>query len=339
MESIQRDARFDNFKGLLIFLVVFGHFIQEIYGFKDENEYIRIVYSFIYLFHMPAFVFISGYFTKRNDERVFEKVLKQQIIPLGIFQVLYEIFNKLIFHGFTGATYLFAPYWMLWYLLSLASWRILFQLMNNLRFDFFISIVLALSVGFVRTLGEPLSISRTIVFFPVFILGNRCRENKFLKRLLYSCPPHMQMLKKLVAIVCLVIAFFYAITMNIPVCSYYNMLSYKELGFSLQKGLIFRFVNLILAVLCIIAILSLIPSKNSFVSVIGRNSMIPFLLHGFLLKLLVIRRFSVYSNLYFVFIWGIGFSFLVVYLCGRDKISALYNRTLDKLCSLLIKEN
>ena len=48
-----------------------------------------------------------------------------------------------------------------------------------------------------------------------------------------------------------------------------------------------------------------IPSKNSYIAVIGRNSMIPFIAHGFLLKLLMIRRISIYS--YFVFIGGLVF--------------------------------
>ena len=46
-----------------------------------------------------------------------------------------------------------------------------------------------------------------------------------------------------------------------------------------------------------------IPSKNSYIAVIGRNSMIPFIAHGFLLKLLMIRRISIYS----VFIGGLVF--------------------------------
>ena len=341
MENFQRNIRFDNFKGLLIFLVVFGHFIEGVYAFRDNNEYIRVVYSFIYLFHMPAFVFISGYFSKKNDTIIFEKVLKNQIIPLCIFQFFYEIFNKLFFHSFTGATLCLSPYWLLWYFLSLASWKLLFQLLYKIRFFFLVSIIFALGAGMVNSLGESLSISRTIVFFPFFILGNICSEKNYFKHdgKDTACFISSLWLLKFLSVCVLIITFLYVSKMNIPRQIYYNMCSYEACGIPWKKGIVLRFVNLILSTFCIFSILILIPKKNSLVSIIGRNSLIPFIMHGFLLRLLVIRPISIYSNLYFVFIGGAVFSFLVVYLCGTDQLSALYDKELDKVCSILIKEN
>lgn len=49
----------DIFKGVLIFLVVLGHFLLPI---KDgEYMFITKIFFFIYSFHMPAFIFVSGY--------------------------------------------------------------------------------------------------------------------------------------------------------------------------------------------------------------------------------------------------------------------------------------
>ena len=60
-------------------MVVFGHFIE---NFQDiwNSGYTRVAWQFIYLFHMPGFAFISGYFSKKKDTRIFEKVLEKQII-------------------------------------------------------------------------------------------------------------------------------------------------------------------------------------------------------------------------------------------------------------------
>lgn len=112
-----RNYLFDNFKGILIFLVVFGHFIE---NFQDiwNSGYTRVVWQFIYLFHMPGFAFVSDHFSKKNDQRIFEKVLAKQMIPLVTFQFAYEIFNKILFHIFTGATFSLTSYWTLWYLLN-----------------------------------------------------------------------------------------------------------------------------------------------------------------------------------------------------------------------------
>lgn len=59
----ERDYLFDNIKGLLIFLVVFGHLIS--YSSFKKIHSIDFIYLSIYIFHMPIFVFISGYFSKK----------------------------------------------------------------------------------------------------------------------------------------------------------------------------------------------------------------------------------------------------------------------------------
>ena len=44
-----RDYLFDNMRGVLIFLVVFGHMLTSM---KDQYSAIKIIYVFIYFFHM-----------------------------------------------------------------------------------------------------------------------------------------------------------------------------------------------------------------------------------------------------------------------------------------------
>lgn len=68
----ERNYLFDNLKFLLIVLVVFGHSLEEISLAQDY----AIIRAWIYSFHMPAFVFISGYFSKVYDgAKVREKQL------------------------------------------------------------------------------------------------------------------------------------------------------------------------------------------------------------------------------------------------------------------------
>ena len=56
----ERDYFFDNLKAVLIFLVVLGHFLLPIHG----ESVLVVVKRLIYVFHMPLFVFVSGYFAK-----------------------------------------------------------------------------------------------------------------------------------------------------------------------------------------------------------------------------------------------------------------------------------
>ena len=63
----ERDYWLDNVKGILIILVVVAHCIGAIFY---NSLVIRQIYYFINLFHMPAFIMISGYFAKRKiDEK------------------------------------------------------------------------------------------------------------------------------------------------------------------------------------------------------------------------------------------------------------------------------
>ena len=79
----QRSSYWDNMKGLLILLVVFAHFLD---AWIQKFSVVRLVYSTIYVFHMPAFVFISGYFGKSEKSRGFQSILKLVL--------LYFIFNS-----------------------------------------------------------------------------------------------------------------------------------------------------------------------------------------------------------------------------------------------------
>lgn len=60
-----RDSQMDNIKAILLFLVALGHTLDVYKDVWNVNMYLM---KYIYLFHMPLFAFITGYFTK-NTER------------------------------------------------------------------------------------------------------------------------------------------------------------------------------------------------------------------------------------------------------------------------------
>ncbi|WP_052356695.1 acyltransferase family protein [[Clostridium] dakarense] len=61
MNQINKNYFVDNLKVLLIFLVVFGHLIER---YINTNDTLMGMYMFIYTFHMPLFIFISGFLSK-----------------------------------------------------------------------------------------------------------------------------------------------------------------------------------------------------------------------------------------------------------------------------------
>ncbi len=88
----ERDYFFDNARAILILLVVFGHMLQP---YTSGDKYLSALYLVIYSFHMPTFLFISGYFAKNIDKPYYlEKISKRLIVPYMIF---FAFFFNLLF--------------------------------------------------------------------------------------------------------------------------------------------------------------------------------------------------------------------------------------------------
>lgn len=159
-----RDIRFDNYKGVLITLVVVGHFL---WGYRDVEAYRQICLA-IYLFHMPAFVLISGYFRKPTIKAA---SICQLLVSFFLINTLMMVFSVSVL----GADiHLLSPYYSCWYLLALVAWRLLLPLIASVKSPSVmmgLSILLALSVGFCDEVTNQFALSRTVSFFPFFLFG------------------------------------------------------------------------------------------------------------------------------------------------------------------------
>ena len=97
-----RDYHVDNIKGVLIILVVCGHLLSYL---QDMNSTFAIgVRTFIYFFHMPGFIFMSGYLAKGFLKKEYkgEKLLSYAWLYLifknGI-DLVHFIFRRSYFAG------------------------------------------------------------------------------------------------------------------------------------------------------------------------------------------------------------------------------------------------
>ena len=87
MEKIkERDYLFDNLKAVMLFLVAFGHTLAP-YVVTQDSAF-RYIMQYVYLFHMPLFAFITGYFSK-NVEKCRNTAVKNVLIPYLVLQGVY----------------------------------------------------------------------------------------------------------------------------------------------------------------------------------------------------------------------------------------------------------
>ncbi len=120
-----RDLGWDKVKAILIFLVIVGHAIQY---YLVGNYWENPLYKAIYLFHMPLFILLSGYFsTSCLRPRAWERIPSQlRRLGLPIFTVIMAQLGLLLYsswekgYDLTTAHFLacIRGLWFLWVLLE-----------------------------------------------------------------------------------------------------------------------------------------------------------------------------------------------------------------------------
>mgnify|MGYP000967936997 FL=1 len=82
-------------KGLTVLMVVFGHVVLGLFEskrFEDSQQWLLFVTQIFYLFHIPVFYALSGYFFKPvTGLKSYVEFVKQKTIILGIPYLFYSI--------------------------------------------------------------------------------------------------------------------------------------------------------------------------------------------------------------------------------------------------------
>jgi len=91
----ERNDYLDYLKGILIVLVVYGHTIQFLVYKHSEEFWYDPAFKFIYIFHMPLFMAVSGFVSYGSLGRnaAFETIKRrflQLIVPIFCWEILYE---------------------------------------------------------------------------------------------------------------------------------------------------------------------------------------------------------------------------------------------------------
>ncbi len=254
-----RSFYWDNIKGLLILLVVFAHILYQLQGVSAQ---INSTVDFIYLFHMPAFVFVSGYFGKRPCSA-------RSVIKLVM---LYFIFNSVM--GFVyGFSSLLTPMYSYWYLPALIVWRITAPYLAKFKHVGVILFAVAVFAGFFPSIDNTLAIARMIGFYPYYMAGYLLTAER--SDILIKQKPSKRISAGIAALLgtaALGGAFltFFSYSDNTM-----QMFAYSD-----EYDAISRPILYVIAFLAIYALRCLVPDvKIPFLSLIGRNTLWIFLFH------------------------------------------------------------
>ncbi|BBN99577.1 acyltransferase family protein [Sporolactobacillus terrae] len=284
-----RDSYFDNAKFFLILLVVFGHSLTNL---KSDIPVINSLYTFIFIFHMPAFILISGYFSKHFRKPGYvRKVVKKTLIPYFIFQVAYSYFYYMTGYEKVFKIDLVSPHWTLWFLVSILFWKLMIIPFSRLgKPGLPIAIMLGVAAGFFNTFETDFSASRTLAFFPFFYLGYLLKKEQFMQ-LLTRTPARIASLFVLIGVF---LACHDVFPNDLQDWVLHDS-SYHTFGLSNWEGGITRLFVYGISFLTIFAFMALIPKKRFSFTALGKNTLYVYLLHGFFIKTMVL--FPLYKNI------------------------------------------
>lgn len=314
-----RSGYWDNMKGFLMLLTVFAHVLFQL---QDRAHFIENTVDYIYMFHMPAFVFISGFWGKREHAHSFESIIRL------IF--LYFIFNSIM--GFLyGFSSLLIPMYSFWYLPALIVWRLTAHHIAKFREIRLILFAVALFIGFYPSVDNTFAAARIIGFYPYYMAGfllSGEQEAAFTAK-----PAPKRIIPGIAALAAAAAAAYFA----------YSFFRYTDLA--LQMGAYSepldafgRIVLYIIAFLAIYALRCLTPRKAiPLLSVFGRNSLWIFILHRPFTLLLSDRLKLQQPGI--ILAAAAAAAVLICLLFGNNLIAGLLNRFMQKGAAIFTEHN
>lgn len=264
----ERDYYFDNLRLLLIFLVVFAHVI----GSLSKIYAINFLVRYIYLFHMPAMIFVTGYFSKKTIKN--GKIVKNKLFNYFLLYFVFQIIFTLISHDSFG---IYRSQFGLWYLQIIMLYTLLLPMLARVKPIpiILISILLGILVGFDTSADHAGCLQRLLVFLPFYMIG--FYSNKKQIERLFNKKYMIIGLLFLVIIALLQYKFMKEFNWSLKLSS--GKMAYETIGISNLTGVIARLMWYFISSGMIISLMSIVPRKKCLISVFGSKTLQVYLLH------------------------------------------------------------
>ncbi len=274
----------DNARFLAIFLVVVGHAIQRLTG---DLEPAFVLYLAIYSFHIPLFVLVSGHFSKqRLDVRDLRRILTDLVAPYLVFETIWTVIQWLV-EGETHWDYANAS-WTLWFLLALIWWRLLLPLFAMLRAPLVWATLLSIAAGCTEQIDNTLALSRTFALLPFFVLGWELRRREVGQR--WNDAPARTVRAVRAGAAGVLIAAAIALVVALPLWEqlrlkefFFANEAYSTFGYDLVPGMLMRLAVLVVSAVLSLAILAVLPRRQTWFTGLGAGSLYVYLFHTFAL--------------------------------------------------------
>jgi fucose 4-O-acetylase-like acetyltransferase len=268
-----RDPWFDNAKVLLVTLVVVGHS----WTLLPQGTAVQLGYDWLYLWHMPAFVMVTGYLSRRftYSWRNMRRLVTTVVVPYLLFEGLFAAFRVYV-GGETLERLWLNPHWPLWYLVALFFWRLATPFFRRTA----LPLTLAVGVSLVGGIAgiETLDLSRTTGMLPFFVSGLLAQDHH-LARLRSRSTRRLAL--GVLAVGALLTPW---VEWGISTEWAYYRTSYAVLHEDWLTGMVIRSAVLFIGFAMALAVLSWVPRSRRWFTRLGAGSLVVYLFHGFFVK-------------------------------------------------------
>jgi fucose 4-O-acetylase-like acetyltransferase len=281
----ERSPYWDNARFVAIFLVIVGHATLKLIAASDVAY---SLYLFVYVFQVPAFVLVSGYFAKATPPGVpqLKRLFTDIVVPYLIFETIWSGIHWAV-SGKLKLDYTTA-WWTLWFLLALCIWRVVLPYLVILRYPLIISVALSVGAGYLSSFDDTFSLSRAVALLPFFVLGWKLRQWKIADKWLTLRSAVVWRWR--VAAILLFAGL--AVVSAVGIDEWRHLLlrrfllydeSYASFGYDQWWAGALRLGFIGLGALCCFALLALMPRRATWFSGLGTRTMYIYLLHSLIL--------------------------------------------------------
>ncbi|WP_406441144.1 acyltransferase family protein [Streptomyces sp. NBC_01613] len=270
----QRDAYFDNAKYLAIVLVAMGHAWEPL---RDGSRTVTALYNLVYAFHMPAFIVISGYFSRGFDASPakIRRLVTGVAVPYVVFETAYTLFTRWTDGVPDRPVTVLDPLYLTWFLVALFVWRLTTPLWRGARWPLPTALVVAMLATVSPSIGNDLDLQRVLQFLPYFVFGLCLR------------PEHFRLVRRWKVRVLAVPVFAGALAVSYWAAPrmtgawFFHRDSAEELGAPAWYGPVMTLAAFGCSVILVACFLAWVPGRRMWFTALGTGTLYGYLLHGF----------------------------------------------------------
>ena len=281
---MKRITYFDNAKGILIIFIVLAHVLSlcsNYYNYSDD------FFKFATLFMLQGFFIISAYFSSKSKRSKRERI-KSLLKNYLIWQTIITIYYAFILHIIDFNVNYLIPRYTLWFLITMMMYTLTDFILEKVNYKIMIpqSFIIGLISGFIPIFGETLSLSRSFVFFPFYVLGYYAKDLDLFNKIKL---PKVKKSTIIISIIILIVILCFDDILSIKILkgkyNYFDIDSITPIIAFLQR-LLFYGLSLIVTT----AFLNLVQVKESFLTKLGRNTLYIYLTQGMILKTFITEK-------------------------------------------------